>query len=98
MNTGEQLIYLLAFMDCWEEFSVKYIKADFHKVQAKKAFAIERLIPQIAPKWTEEQVLQLYDDIKQRNLKQEITDALKAKYDLDKMLESIKRSPWKSLV
>lgn len=96
MNTAEKIAYILGFMDCWEEFSIHYIKADFQKVQAKKAYALEKLFPRIAPKWTEEQILQFYEDIKGTNLKGEISSELKAKYDLDKIMASFKKSDWRN--
>ncbi|MBL4818003.1 MAG: hypothetical protein JKY15_02050 [Deltaproteobacteria bacterium] len=92
MNTPEKLAYLFGFMDCWEEFSIHYLKVDFQKIQAKKAYAIEKMLPYLAEKWTEEQVLQFYEDIKQNNIKGEISSQLKAKYDLDKIMASFKKS------
>lgn len=80
----------MGFMDCWEEFSVHYVKADFTKVQAKKGYTIQKMLLVIAEKWSEEQVLQFYDEIKSEELKGMISGFLAQKYELDKMLKSLK--------
>jgi len=86
MDSSEKLTYTIGFLDCWQMF--KAAQKD-PNAALKKAYILENLIPQIAPSWTDSQIIELINEVRDASIIKLIENIIQQKANREAMLKAI---------
>lgn len=89
MDSSEKLSYSLGFLDCWQMF--KAAQKD-PNTALKKAYVLENLLPQIAPSWTDAQVIELINEVRDENIVKLIENIIQQKANRDAMMKLLEKN------
>jgi hypothetical protein len=88
MDSSEKLSYAVGFLDCWQMFKAE--QKDPNTV-VKKAYILENIIPQIAASWTDAQIIELINEIRDENIIKKIHGVIAMKATRDQMLKEVEK-------
>jgi len=88
MDSAEKLAYSIGFLDSWMLFKKAQNDPQTH---LKAAYVFERLFPQLAPSWTDTQIIELIQEAREENIMKKIEDIFQQKASHDQMLKEIEK-------
>ncbi len=86
MDSSEKLTYTIGFLDCWQMF--KAAQKD-PNAALKKAYILENLIPKIAPSWTDSQIIELINEVRDASIIKLIENIIQQKANREAMMKAI---------
>lgn len=96
MDSTEKLSYALGFLDCWQLFKKGQQDPQTH---LKAAYVFEKLMPIIAPSYSDSQVIELVTESKEVNIIKLIENIFQEKASREQMLKTLesKKIDWSKL-
>ena len=89
LDSSEKLTYTIGFLDCWQMF--KAAQKD-PNAALKKAYILENLIPQIAPSWTDSQIIELIEEVREASIIKLIENIIQQKANREAMIKQIEKN------
>lgn len=88
MDSSEKLSYTIGFLDCWMLFKKSQNDPQVH---LKAAYMFEKLIPTLAPSWTDSQIVELILEARSEDIMKKIHLVIQEKAARETMLKQLEK-------
>ena len=89
MDSSEKISYTIGFLDCWMLFKKAQNDPQTH---LKAAYVFERLMPKLAPSWTDEQFKEMILEARDEDIMKKIHDIIQEKANRETMMKELEKN------